>query len=241
MKIIILTKERPQQLREMLTSIEDNTESGTYEIILCDNGSTYPKMIEYLSSLESKYCVLYNKANLLFEGFNIGLNKITNDDFFILSDPDIVLNKNIPKNWIDLLKGILMQTKAPKVGMALRVDDVDKDTYSCLGQWETQTMWSIKMMINGIECYKAPVDTTLAMYRRDTFSYWVNRQPQFHSRDFVVYQEYNRKYGNMMDCIRVGGNFIAKHCGWYYKQYKEEMDYYKSVIVQKISSSVAYF
>jgi len=45
--ILILTKERPSMLIDMVKSIEDYTDPDTFHIIICDNDSRQGEMVQY--------------------------------------------------------------------------------------------------------------------------------------------------------------------------------------------------
>lgn len=244
--IIILSKERPLQLRDMVCSIVERTDPDTYEIIICDNDSRQPEMKEYLKSQEEKHTIIYNPENNGFEGFNPGL-KLVKTEFFILSDPDIVLNQKTPIDWILRLVETMKIFMTPKIGLALSIDlDVniafEKDVIE-----REQEYWgdtgSVEVANLGAPCFAAPVDTTLAMYRRDTYDFWINRELHFNHGDGIapakiIHQnQYNPKY--YVPTLRVAGNYAATHTGWDTSdRYKNDFEYYKHHCDLDLASTV---
>ena len=242
---IILCHQRPTQLEEMIESIEKFTDIDTYELILIDNASPQPHMIKLLKEYEKKYKVIYHAENLLFLGFNAGLEYIENKERFILSDPDIVLTKKIPSNWIHLLSQFLDEVKTPKVGVALdytRIPEIN----SLMHEVKQNTK---KIQSNKNQCstfsdpyYFGSVDTTLAMYRNDTYNYWDGKNiPQFritHPKKVIIQSEYNPNYPLLP--VRVGGRFTCIHTGWEMatkKKYATDFRFYRESIAKGQSNS----
>jgi len=244
--IVILSKERPDQLRDMVCSIEGHTDPCTYRIIICDNGSTQPEMIEYLKSIEKRHKVIYNGANNGFEGFNSGLEEIQ-EELFFLSDPDIVLGKLMPEHWVLRFSEVMHSVMTPKLGVALDVEPLDlKDKFQRRVKEIESEYWEHAGTIDVREiqapCYLAPVDTTLAMYRRDTYNFWIDKPMRFNMGEGIasckqIHQnQYNEKY--YIPTIRVAGVFTCRHTGWeMHTKYKKDYEYYKSNCDLEIAST----
>jgi len=242
--IIILSRNRPDQLRDMVDSIEARTEPGTYKIIICDNDSQCLKTKKLLHDLGSKHVVIRNKSNNGFEGFNDGLKEV-DTDFFVLSDPDIKLNNNMPLDWPKIMIKCLNHVNVPKVGLALKIDypesKIQKRVFAC-----ESNHWKELYKFPFIEdqCYLAPLDTTFSMYRRDTFLYWKPEETLCFKKNkglvgpgYISQDYYNRKYyafdGKIVSgahvCIRMGGRFEAEHLGWNFEgKYTDEIKEYSS-------------
>ena len=234
--IVILSKERPDQLRDMVRSIEDRTDPDTYRLIICDNASTQKKMVEYLHVLSKKHKVIHNPSNNGFEGFNPGLDEI-DEEFFFLTDPDIILNKQIPQHWVLRFVHAMKTVMSPKMGVALDTSCLDlKDSFQRQVVEREREYWeqagTIDIPSFQAPCYLAPVDTTLAIYRRDTYKFWVDQKLHFYYGDGIspskqVHQnEYNEKY--YIPTIRVAGNYTCQHTGWVMRdKYQNDFEYYK--------------
>lgn len=244
--IIILTKERPLQLKDMVDSIVAQTDKETYKIIICDNASTQPEMVAYLKSISDQHTIIRNKANEGFAGFNRALEKV-NDEFFILSDPDIVLNPNMPPRWILRFKEVLKKVPVPKIGVALNIDfPVDTELTRRIRKRELE-YWDGTMSVSDMEvpCYMAPIDTTLAMYRRDTYKFWRNDCLAFVPGEGIagskqIHQnQYNDKY--YIPVLRIAGCFTCNHTGWDYdNRYAKDWEYYKDHCDKDLASTLNY-
>ena len=165
-------------------------------IKIMDNCSTCEETINYLKNVDVE--VIFNKTNN-----GPWINTTTNSDIyhslpdkFILTDPDLELNENVPYNFIETLSYLSDKYNCNKIGFALDVSDFHKmyqtnyifghNTYS----WEIRH-WINKLEDENFELYRVPIDTTFCLI--------------------------NKKHINNNDknCLRIAGNFTAKHLPWY--------------------------
>ncbi len=119
---------------------------------------------------------------------------------FVLTDPDLQFNPQFPANATEVMGNISDAFRVGKVGVALDISEPElmKDAFITMGErrwscveWERQ-FWRFPLVNSfGLRLYKAPVDTTFAVYNRDFF------HPE-----------------SMDDGIRVGGDFTAVHLPW---------------------------
>jgi hypothetical protein len=180
---------------EQLLIINSNFISN---IIIMDNISTCKDTIEYLKNTTCK--VIYNTFNYpqISQNHNADVYN-TLPDIFITTDPDLELNKNLPKNFIEILTEISETYTVGKVGFALDISDFNDmfqyDIYHHKGttifSHESQ-FWHNKIQHDQYEVYNAFIDTTFCLY--------------------------NKKYfdsNNFYHAIRVAGNFTCKHLPWY--------------------------
>uniref|UniRef100_A0A6M3JXC2 Putative glycosyltransferase n=1 Tax=viral metagenome TaxID=1070528 RepID=A0A6M3JXC2_9ZZZZ len=242
--ILILTRDRPDQFRDMIESIRRSTDPDTYRLIICDNASTCPKMLDYLDLLEQQDCrVIHNKANLLFEGLNPGLAEV-DADYFLISDPDIILNPKIPFHWILRLKEVLQNVMMPKIGLALDINfEEDNEFTRRITEGESQ-YWKDTISLPGISdpCYLGGIDTTMAMYRRDTFRYWdetmvFDKEHGVNSDEQIRQSEYSEKY--YIPVSRVAGAYTATHTGWDRSgKYAEDQAYYLKTCNMNAASTI---
>lgn len=240
--ILILSRCRPLQLSDMVDAIRERTREP-YKIAICDNASTQPEMLTLLKKLENSCTVIRNKDNLIFEGLNPGLRMIR-DQFFVISDPDIIPNPEMPQDWPEMMIEGLRQTTAAKIGLALKTDYPDSPYMDKHIKTIEKDHWQEAASVSGITdpCYCAAIDTTFAMYRADTFIHWkggsnlVFVQGQGLYPTGTIVQFYNPKYSTP---IRIGGRFTAEHGGWYANpKYYPDLDYYRSNCAQGMSSSL---
>ena len=124
---------------------------------------------------------------------------------FILTDPDLKFNKNIPTNFIEILANLSDKYKTSKIGFALDISDHElfflTTNYTQSGfsiyEWE-KSFYEFKIADDKYELYDADIDTTFCLINKKNI--YINK--------YNILEDYNLK-------IRVGGNFTAKHIPWY--------------------------
>ncbi len=159
--VIITVRDRLSCLKQLLSWLEG---MGQNEIWLCDNASTFPPLVEFLKT--TKHNVVYNNFNLGHRApWLSGLvPKLGKEKYFIISDPDVVPDKNTPSDVFKLFEHVLhTNPKVDKVGFSLQINDLPDHFIhkSDVITWETQ-FWQ-NIYYPGY--YTAPIDTTFAMYR----------------------------------------------------------------------------
>ena len=185
-------------------------------ITVVDNASTYPPMVKLLHEISSTYELIRLNENrgphLLIRDLNY-YEKLPN--YFILSDPDIEISRNIPEDFVKTLIEVSEEFKIGKVGLALAIPSeeelLEKFIYldgekRSLIEWEEQ-FWEneVGKTSHGDSIFLTTLDTTFALY--------------------------NKKYFNLEDrykSLRIGGRFTSKHLGSYAKTIvpQEENEYY---------------
>jgi FkbM family methyltransferase len=137
-------------------------------------------------------------------------------DKFILTDPDLKLNENIPTNFIEILSDLSDIYGANKIGFALDISDFYKmyknNNYyykKTIYTWEKQ-FWNIKINDGDYELYEHEIDTTFCLVNKN---------------------QYNSK------CIRVAGNFTAKHLPWYIEN--EIYNVYENYIMNTNTTNIS--
>lgn len=183
---------------------------GFTNIVIIDNKSTYPPLLNYYKDIEDKVMIEYMEDNyghnVFFE--NIELQKKYGKGYYILTDADIVPNKDLPKDFMVTLIHYLDKyfKRVTKVGFALRIDDIP-DSFPLK---EKVLKWEQRFWENPIEddLYLNWLDTTFSLYK-----------PSYPSR-----------FNNIkkLEAIRVGGCFTALHGGWYLdpNNFSDEQLYY---------------
>ena len=116
--------------------------------------------------------------------------------FFVLTDADIVPNIKLKNDYLKTMLNLLLKyNEFTKIGFALDIDDLP-EYYSLkenVRKWEKK-FWDLEIEPN---VYSAEIDTTFALY-------WP-------STDRIVQD----LYPSFFSAIRLGGDFTAKHGGWY--------------------------
>ncbi len=176
----------------------------TQNIYIVDNCSTYPPLIDYLNTIN---------VNVIRQDRNYGHTVIYRDDIrkigmskYIITDPDLLINPNLPDNFIEILCNLSEKYRANKVGFALDIStDIRKDVLyggKTIQSWESQ-FWSKKILDDTFNLYDAPIDTTFCLI--------------------------NHNYPSTN--IRIAGDFTAVHRPWltYWKSELpiDELEFYK--------------
>ena len=170
-------------------------------IVILNNCSTCIDTINYLENVN---CKVINNHENLGPWVAPDCNKHIYDnlpDKFILTDPDLQFNENIPNNFIEILLNLSNKYNYSKIGFALDISDFDKmintDNYffgRSILKWESQ-FWQNRLADDCYELYIAPIDTTFALINKKFYS------------SYLIFEG--------VVSIRIAGNFTAKHLPWY--------------------------
>jgi hypothetical protein len=206
--IIIINFNQLFYLKQLISFLE---QKKTKNIIIIDNNSSYPPLLDYYNEINNRvtihrlnenlgHLVLWKKREL-FKKYTKG--------FFVLTDADIVPNSNLKEDYLNgLLKMLLKHKTKSKVGLALKIDDIP-NTFILK---ENVINWETKFWISEIEknVFDAEIDTTFALYWPKT--------------DRLI----NYLYPSFFNALRVGGEYIATHGGWYidHNNLTEEQKFY---------------
>jgi glycosyltransferase involved in cell wall biosynthesis len=130
------------------------------DIIILDNGSTYPPLLEWYKTIHCQKYFLENQGHLAL--WSIGLDKKLGD-YFVYTDSDIILNDNFPKNWMFKMYQVLQKYKCNKVSLALEINDLPEH-YRYINQViRNEGRWWLEEVEDGI--FKADTDTTFSLYK----------------------------------------------------------------------------
>lgn len=207
--IFIISYNRTTDLKKIIGSLE---KYGYSNLIILDNASDAPDLLEYLKELQHKYKVHFLKQNYgHMVLWKCGLyDELINDSYYVLTDNDIIPIEECPANYLDVFYEILQKNPHKgKCGFSLKIDDLpNKYEY----KWDIVRVESLlfKDIIpdDGYLLYDAPIDTTFALYRPE---------------------KYRKEQGmSFYDAIRVGYPYEARHLSWYVdsKQLTAEQEKY---------------
>ena len=207
--IIILHRNDITNLNLMLKSLKLNTRYS-HQIFLIDNFST-PKIIEELKLLENSYKdlnIIFSKKNNWLLGFNLAFKhpkwREENYQYYIFSDCDIEVPYLEGKCWLErMVDEMNMNRCIGKLGIALKYSDIDKgELYEKVTKQELFFDTQPKIGNNNI----VPVDTTLAIYRKDLFVMNKFKLSIGHASLVRPYYYTCRTDRNLIE---------ARHLGWY--------------------------
>lgn len=210
--VIIINYNRLNDLKKLVSFLLDRKHTN---IIIVDNNSTYPPLLEYYHQIENKKEITIERMNknyghmVFWENTDL-FNKYAKG-YYIVTDSDIIPNQNLPINYLDRMIELLNNhNKISKVGFALQIDDIPNtfQMKAMVLKWEQQ-YWR-----NLIEedVYFAHIDTTFAIYA-----------PM--ANDKITEKK------TFLKGIRIAGSYTAKHMGWYINHdvmNAEETYYYKT-------------
>jgi hypothetical protein len=164
--------------------------NGYEQVVLVDNDSSYPPLVQYLS--QSPHHVVRLRENLGPHRavWTTGVReRFASSQHYVVTDCDVVPDDTCPGDVIEYFLWVLRRYPTyAKVGLGLRIDNIP-DTYALRSKvcdWEGR-FW---LRALARDLYDAIVDTTFALYRPDA--------------PFTL-----------GPAIRTGGSYVALHLPWY--------------------------
>lgn len=190
--IIVICYNNWKYIDNTINQIRHLNKDYLNNIIILNNSSTCENTKKYLRNC--KYTVIYHPNNgpRINKNNNNHLYKVL-PERYIVTDPDLEYNNNLPKNFIEQLVKISDLMCSGRTGFALKIDDFNKmhkEIYfkdKNIFNWESK-FWKNKVPNIDYELYEASIDTTFCLI--------------------------TKKYP-FTKSIRVAGNFTAKHLPWY--------------------------
>lgn len=199
MPIVVPCYNNPTYLGQMLAQLQSRKLEN---VIIVDNASTFPPMLDLLSDISRTFRVIQLRRNhgpRYFCDNWLFYWKLPN--FFCVTDPDIRFSDNMPTDFLEILAECTIKFNAGKAGLALDISmphEMRPIVITHLGvkysivEWERK-FWTdqISETEGGDPIYRATTDTTFAVYNKRLFR----------KKDFE-------------NAVRVGGRFTAKHIPW---------------------------
>ena len=223
--IVIICYNNYRYVENTLSQILRINKEYYKNIIILNNASTCEDTIEYLRKLGSGsgssdgsgsgsdgvVSIINNIGNfgpwIAADNNSHIYNVLPNK--FVLTDPDLKLNENIPSNFVDILATLSDKYKTTKIGLALDITEHHKfyQTAEYMANLSIYD-WEKRFWIDRIEdadyvLYKADIDTTFCLINKDNVAAAAVAAAAAAAAATAYIQ------------IRVAGNFTAKHIPWY--------------------------
>lgn len=174
-------------------------ERYTNDIIVVDNNSSFQPLLDYYEH-EYKYTLLRLNKNFGHKVYQQDFVERLVGDVYILTDPDLEFNKNLPDDFINNFLAISTHFEAGRVGFALSIegDNLRSETFSLKCSRKPLTIkeceavfWKNRLIYpqdTNLEMYEATIDTTFCLINRKNLP---KKQ------------------------IRVAGDYTCLHLPWY--------------------------
>jgi hypothetical protein len=187
-----------------LKNLVDWLVSKNTQIVILDNGSDYPPLIQYYKTLDCQVVMLGenmgNSALYKWGGYMDYPGR-----YFIYTDSDLLPKEDCPSDLVEYLVYSKRQCDGVnKVGASLEIEDIP-DFYLFK---KDVIDWESKFWLNESGAYYvAEVDTTFAAYDK------LNPAGRSH---------------NISNCLRTKRPYVMRHTPWYLdaKNLSDEEDYY---------------
>lgn len=172
------------------------------KVFVLDNGSTEKNVTSWLGDLEMMFpgtTLLEYKENDCvgnLRHFLSSTNQIQDYEYYVISDPDIMPLPSTPPNFLEIFKHAIDNYGFHHVGFGLMTDDIPEwfeGRANMLHDEKSLLNNPTAIEFNGkrYSGYKAPIDTTFALYRKSNGG-WSNPQsPEAWSNSLRLFQAYH--------------------------------------------------
>ena len=167
--ILIIAYNNYTHVKDMVEQVS----KYTHNITIIDNASTFERLLKYYEE-EYKYKLIRMPMNY---GHNVWLRpEIINScsDFFVVTDPDLKLNPNLPSDFLQRMVEISREFNSERVGFALAIDYPDFYSDTIVNgvcktyDWELPA-WKSPVKSQkypDMELYRFAIDTTFCLYNK---------------------------------------------------------------------------
>lgn len=191
-------------------------------------------MVEYLDELSKHHRVVRFDVNMGPRHFATSPHILELlPEYFVLTDSDLVFNKNLPNTFIEDMKKVIDCCGVSKAGFALNMDETVHEFFNKdYVRSHEREFWNNQVPQTELsipdKVYRAPIDTTFCLFKKSIYA-----------------QELNDANGSIIhtSAVRIADRFACEHMGWWLKQpvSDDELEYYKmthngwcSTLVDKI-------
>ena len=173
-----------------------------HQIILLDNHSTFEPLFKYYKEIKKELgskieirLLKRNYGNTVYLRLKHSLPKV-----YILTDPDLELNKNMPKNFAEIFLELSEKYKVYKVGSIIEKIKKD-DLIDCPEYGFNWTRPKVVIKNDNYKLYDDWVDTIFCLVNTNYQKNHLNLK-----HDYM---------NSTKPAIRIGGEFSVKHLPWY--------------------------
>jgi hypothetical protein len=153
--VYVNCRDRVTHLRQLVEWLE---RAGQERIVLLDNASTFPPLLDYLNATPHQVVRLCRNAG----SRALWVSELVPAERFAYTDPDVIPTDDCPLDAIQRLSDLLDRySEFPKAALGLHLDDVPPDL-PCLG-WERSLVSPDRELEPGV--YQSLADTTFAVYQ----------------------------------------------------------------------------
>ncbi len=196
----IICRDRVTCTAQLVSWLE---QAGQQRIYLVDNDSTYQPLLEYYEQTPHTVIRVGGNGGQTIVWNSDILNTFAKDEYFIVTDPDVIPVEECPADWAERFRHVLDNYQdRTKVGFGLKLDDLPdhfKFKQNVIDYESKFFHWA------GPEpgLHFAPIDTTFALYRPGA------------TQDISF-------------SCRTSGAYLARHLPWYIDSENpgEEEQYY---------------
>lgn len=170
-----------------------------HEIIIIDNDSDYPPLMEWYKTFPHKIISTSNLGHTSV--WQLEINKLIETDWYVFTDPDLDLT-GVPADCLVHLQRLLKEyPRFYKIGLSLDIEPVVKGSpYYDHVQSMERRYWTMPLVDGKI--IPAPIDTTFAIYcKRIANQYFIGGG-------------------------RAAPPYMAKHIPWSLEEKPEDFEYY---------------
>jgi hypothetical protein len=158
--IFLIARDRVTCLSELAKWCEGQLDP----IVIIDNDSTYPPLLEWYRTCP--YKVIFLGKNLKkWSPWRSGIvQSMKGDEFYIVSDPDVLPVDECPRDWLELFKEALTRYKEIiKVGFGLTAGNEDNPVQSRARTWAKKIQSATYRKDKRF--WSWGIDSTFALYR----------------------------------------------------------------------------
>ena len=132
------------------------------QIIIIDNGSTYPPLLKWYDSIKKIVDIRFNKNEGHLALWATQLDKELGE-YFVYTDSDIELNPLMPSNYKEIMLEMLLKHGVDKCALAIELNDLP-DHYKYKHQvLRNEARWWLNEIEDDV--FTADTDTTFFMMR----------------------------------------------------------------------------